>query len=43
MEKLYDEDIICACATATGNAAIGIIRCSGKNSLQILKYIFNKF
>lgn len=42
MEKLYDEDIICACATATGNAAIGIIRCSGKNSLQILKYIFKQ-
>jgi tRNA modification GTPase len=43
MEKLYDEDIICACATATGNAAIGIIRCSGKNCQQILADIFKPY
>lgn len=40
MTKPYDEDIICACATATGNSAIGIIRCSGKNSQELLKKIF---
>lgn len=40
MAKPYDEDIICACATAAGNSAIGIIRCSGKDSHEILKKIF---
>lgn len=40
MTKPYDEDIICACATAAGNSAIGIIRCSGKNCHEILKKIF---
>lgn len=42
MTKPYDEDIICACATAAGNSAIGIIRCSGKNSHEILKKIFKQ-
>lgn len=36
----YDKDIICACATAVGNSAIGIIRCSGKDSQELLKKIF---
>lgn len=35
-------DIICALATPTGIGAIGIIRISGKNSLQTLSKIFSK-
>ncbi|MEZ0343447.1 MAG: tRNA uridine-5-carboxymethylaminomethyl(34) synthesis GTPase MnmE [Caldimicrobium sp.] len=38
--KLYFEDTIAAIATPPGRGAIGVIKISGENSLEILKKIF---
>jgi tRNA modification GTPase len=37
---MFNEDTICAIATAAGRSAIAVIRISGKDSLQIAKKIF---
>ncbi len=41
--KFYFEDTIAAIATPPGRGAIGIIKISGENSLEILKKIFKPF
>lgn len=40
MNKLYNQDTICAISTAEGKGAIGLVRLSGNRSLEIARTLF---